>query len=690
MQTSRETDVASAATRRFPHDGERSRHSIVPGPGRRKGCRTQYGLRGMLSVITLCCIVLATWAEPAWRQRTAVLALRGRAKVYYGAPKYADAAKSPRWPQWVRTAVGDDFLLNVVDLELGPTCGDASLGDAARLAALESLSAFGAPGVTDAGVACLAQLRHLQSIALDSPHLTDKSLEALCALPRLDDLYLRGGRLTEIGLTRLRDRPALRFLTLEANVRATSDDWMTSIGHLTLIEELALENANIGASGAGQLERLARLRVLDLSHNPGIGDDGLNAVGGLRNLEELLLCDTGIGSDGLKHLRHLTKLRILDLSDNIAITDHGMRYLSAFKQLEELKLHATSVGRAGICNLGRLTKLRRLDLSENRAINADAAGPLRRLVALEELDLHNTAASGRPDADGDALVDCLRRLPRLRLVDLSGTGSDTRRVRRALPNVRLIGSRAADIDGAEMPPGTDYRHVCHEARAVEVDSLQANGGADTVARLLNRRRLAPTSPLEYTDPYGRLLHQRTLERTLRRMLSISSLWDVASQFKEQGPVVAAFQRRLVLLPYLDDDARAKVFSDLLLAARDSAFLRRLYSAASDLQFADALSGHVEYLDSLREGWILTDAESEERRQAGEYALVFMRDAGDQLGVNAPLPSHRQRRDIAAIFEQTRERCRPSPYFSCWESWKLEYPYRYASREAGEVDEDTHR
>jgi hypothetical protein len=160
---------------------------------------------------------------------------------------------------------------------------------------------------------------------------------------------------------------------------------------------------------------------------------------------------------------------------------------------------------------------------------------------------------------------------------------------------------------------------------------------------------------------------------LETAVRISRLADVDAQFREQKSLVDAFARRLERMPYSDQAGHAKLFSDVLLAARTNTSLGRLYAAASDLQCADALRSHVEYLDRVNEEWVLTDVESEEREQASSYLSVCMRDASTQLGLNARTPQGRLCDEITVIFDKTREPSKTRPYVSCWEGWKIDSP-----------------
>lgn len=127
----------------------------------------------------------------------------------------------------------------------------------------------------------LTGLRHLDlgsCVADDEHDAMDKHLAPLKALTRLDaarcDLAA----------------PTARSLSALTNLRAldVSGNEVFSLAgataHLTMLTELKL--ASCGLGDCCDLAKLTALRVLDLSHNAGVGDD-LSPLGGLHALEDL-------------------------------------------------------------------------------------------------------------------------------------------------------------------------------------------------------------------------------------------------------------------------------------------------------------------------------------------------------------------------------------------------------------------
>lgn len=76
----------------------------------------------------------------------------------------------------------------------------------------------------DEGIARLARLKSLRSLAVTSSHMTDESLRILGEMPSLRILFLRAGNFTDAGLARLHGLKSLLRLTITENGRHSSEE----------------------------------------------------------------------------------------------------------------------------------------------------------------------------------------------------------------------------------------------------------------------------------------------------------------------------------------------------------------------------------------------------------------------------------------------------------------------------------
>ncbi|MCA9267171.1 MAG: hypothetical protein KDA41_01810, partial [Planctomycetales bacterium] len=176
----------------------------------------------------------------------------------------------------------------------GPTTGGAPAAgpadDAAAVAALEALSAklarddgghvievnFRDLQIDDAALAHLAGLPQLRSVLLNKTAVTDQGLATLGQIETLENLDLRGCATTNDGVAHLAGLAKLRGLRLSTRQAedtsdlsgATSyvdDGAMASIGQLTNLEVLALDNLFVTEIGLAELASLTKLKELYLA-----------------------------------------------------------------------------------------------------------------------------------------------------------------------------------------------------------------------------------------------------------------------------------------------------------------------------------------------------------------------------------------------------------------------------------------
>lgn len=189
---------------------------------------------------------------------------------------------------------------------IGPMEDDVALR-LNELSALQAITLQDA-GVTDAGVAGLADLRDLREISLMGCPVTDACLDVLAGLPKLEKLRLRGTQIT--------------------------GESFDAIAATSIVD-------------------------LELAETP-FTSAGMSAVARMAKLQRLNLWLTGVDDDGLASLNGKTNLTLLNLDNCAAITDASMPVLLSLANLELLHLGGTSISPESIPQLTKLQKLKTL------------------------------------------------------------------------------------------------------------------------------------------------------------------------------------------------------------------------------------------------------------------------------------------------------------------------------------------
>jgi Leucine Rich repeat len=153
---------------------------------------------------------------------------------------------------------------------------DEGIINISHLASMEALSLDGCRCLTDRSLQAIGSLIGLRKLDLSQCDLvSDTGIEHLESVEALEELSLGWCRsITNRGLDILTSQPGrsqmLRVLRL-ARCKIT-DDGMAFLGRLSALEELDLNGCStVGSAGLGRaLEKLPRLRVLDVSYCPGI------------------------------------------------------------------------------------------------------------------------------------------------------------------------------------------------------------------------------------------------------------------------------------------------------------------------------------------------------------------------------------------------------------------------------------
>lgn len=215
----------------------------------------------------------------------------------------------------------------------------------------------GRPGVTDAGLAHVTDLKFLYGLILDDTPVGDAGMEHLRGLTKLTGLGLVNTRVSDDGLVCLKDLKTLSHLNINRSL--VSDAGLIHLTGLTNLVTLGL-GSKVGDAGLVHLKSLPKLKALGFTE-PSVSDAGMVHLKELSNLSSLWLDDADIGDAGLAQLKGLTNLTHLGIAKT-RVSNAGLVNLKGMTKLIFLSLGNTQISNAGLEQLRGLTKLRDLHL----------------------------------------------------------------------------------------------------------------------------------------------------------------------------------------------------------------------------------------------------------------------------------------------------------------------------------------
>lgn len=190
------------------------------------------------------------------------------------------------------------------------------------------------------------------------------------------------------------------------------------------------------------------LRDFRLVHGE-LDNKGLSALRNNHRLKAFHAVGSNFNDVGAECISQNTSIQSLGL-DGTQITDAGLLHISRMKQLEKLEIAATRVSDAGIEAIAKMPNLKVLRLRAlpgltPRAISMLAKSPVQFL----EID-------GNPQFD-DRIIDSLKAIPRLLVVDLSKTMVSPKGVERLLEGSHVGWLLLIDCPKFSTDPGADER-----------------------------------------------------------------------------------------------------------------------------------------------------------------------------------------------------------------------------------------
>jgi hypothetical protein len=237
--------------------------------------RFRFSLRALLLLVTIASAGfgwLGYKVRQVQRQKEAVVAIEklGGSVVYdYEIDMNGSMLQrpTPRGPIWLRAAIGDDLLVNVVRVNgfnrlRGPV-RDADLLSLQELTQLSYLNLI-LTKISDAGLVHLRGLTKLQVLYLELTSVTDAGLVYLEELNRLKVLSLARTQITDAGLTRLRMLTQLEQLNLDRT--SVTDAGLVHLHGLTNLREVSIEQTAVTPEACQALQ--TALPNLKISWSP--------------------------------------------------------------------------------------------------------------------------------------------------------------------------------------------------------------------------------------------------------------------------------------------------------------------------------------------------------------------------------------------------------------------------------------
>lgn len=295
--------------------------------------------------------------------------------------------------------------------------GDDAARLLARRPALRRVAFIRSEGrmpLSDAGLAALAKLPHLQT--LDLVGVEDVGADGvrhLLACRELESLRCSGMKLDDAALELLPRFPALRRLDL-TGVRTFGARGLAAVATCAGLRDLVLMGCSQlepeWLAGLGALTALTRL---DLTRTGGVTDVALAGLRPLAELRELRLAEGKVTATGASAFAGMPRLTTLDLSDNAGLTSAALQHLPASLEVLALDRCPSLDADAAAFLLARTPALRSLSVSRADWLDDAALGALLSLPRLEILDV---SACSRPTK---ASLAALHAAPALRVLDAS-------------------------------------------------------------------------------------------------------------------------------------------------------------------------------------------------------------------------------------------------------------------------------
>jgi RNA polymerase sigma factor (sigma-70 family) len=266
---------------------------------------------------------------------------------------------------------------------------------------------------TDAGLAPLEKLKHLQSVSLGDSLIGDDGIQHIAGLSSIRGLYCYRARITD-GALRLIGKMKT-IVSLDLGVTAITDRGIAEIKDLKNLRWLRFSETNTTDSSLAVVGGLTELVSLDFDKTR-TTDAGLAHLAGLKKLKYVRAFGNPFTDAGLAHLAKLPAIEILEVGGGARFTDAGLESLAPARSLKSLNLgYGNKFSNKGLWQLAKLPVLESLRLmSSNNAVTESGIVFLGRIKTFQHLHLDGCAL-------GKGGLKALTGLPALKSLLLADT-----------------------------------------------------------------------------------------------------------------------------------------------------------------------------------------------------------------------------------------------------------------------------
>ncbi|MCY2965058.1 MAG: SMI1/KNR4 family protein [Planctomycetota bacterium] len=207
-----------------------------------------------------------------------------------------------------------------------------------------------APGMTDAALASIANMKSLRRLNLENMSLQGDGLKYLTGMKELQSLSLFESEIGEGALNYLPGLPELTQLNL--NMTRVPDAALESLASITSLKDLSLGQSQVMGPGLRFLQKLRKLEELSLYQSAMTGL-GLAELNGFPALKQLDLSLTQVDNAGIEYLPRLPSLEYV-LLEQTQITDAAIPALARCPSLKFVNANETAVTFDGVKRLKQL------------------------------------------------------------------------------------------------------------------------------------------------------------------------------------------------------------------------------------------------------------------------------------------------------------------------------------------------